>query len=83
MGVDATMYAGQRVQEFLPSWGGMFTPLELMSPPLESAPLPLESAALETAQPSSAGAPLEVVVSGVRKHLVLGVCEICAIFHGP
>ena len=76
-------YSGKWVQACLPAGDGMFTPLYLMSPPLELAPLPLESAPLETAQPFFSCATLEVVVSGVCEYFVLGLCEICAVLCGP
>ena len=80
MGIDANMYAGQRVQAYLPAGVRNFPPLDLMSPPLELAPPTLEITPLETLHPSSAWLPLEVVVLGVCKFLVSGVCKLCAVF---
>ena len=74
MGIDGTVYAGQQVLENMPAGVRIFLPLELMSTPLELAPIPLESSPLETVNPASDWAPLDVVESGV--------CEFCAGFCG-
>ena len=76
------VYARQLVEACLTSGIGIFPPLDLMPPPLESEPLPLESAPLDTVHPLSDWAPLEMVVLGVCEYLLLGVCEICAVFRG-
>ena len=82
VGINEKFYAGKWVQAWLPAGVETFPPLELMSPLLELAPLSLEIAPLETVQPFSAWAPLEVLVWGLCEYLVSGVCELCAIFRG-
>ena len=73
MGIDGTVYAGQRVLTKLPAGVGIFPPLDFMSPPLDLVQIPLEISPFETVQPASAWAPLEVVESGLYKFCV-GVC---------
>ena len=80
VGSDMKVYSGQRFQAYLPAGVRNFPPLDLMSPPLELAPLTLEITPLETLHPSSAWLPLEVVVLGVCKFLVSGVCKLCTVF---
>ena len=82
VGIDANVYASQWVHACLYAWVGMFTTLDLMSPPLESAPLPLKSAPLDTAQPLSACSPLEVVVLGVCEYLMSGVYNLFTVILG-